>query len=598
LDLLAGPDVRPAPLFSIRGAPPSAATVILGDAAGDAEVALSGEGSGALSDARLADRVAGEVAAGRFLWARGMGWLGWNGRVWSEVSDERVFEAVRRYFLTWHTNAARRGVSVAVLKALSGLLGRAKIGNVAQLVRGIVEVDPADFDRHPDLLNVANGVIDLRTGELSPHDPNLLLTKLSPVTYRSGARHPDWDAALCALHADVADHLQVRFGQAISGHKTSDDRLPVLTGSGANGKSSIVGPIARVLGDHAVTVSERLLIANPGDHPTELMQLRGVRLSLIEEMPEGKYVSVKRLKDVLGTDKITARPIRGNNVTWTATHSLFLTSNYLPKIAETDHGTWRRLICIKFPFTFLEPGTESTSSTDRPGDPHLRERLLQGDDGRAEAVLAWVVEGARQWYAAGRIMPAVPAAVVADTDAWRASADQVFAYVRDRLVLDTAGCVVSVELYADFSEWQSTHGRQPWGDQLFIERLLSSRELQSAGVEKTRSRRRKGLSRPADHRFVPLPEGKLQTVLGFRFADDAVSDGVETSLPLTSGNTPVDRGGQGAKVNPHVLHRVGVNQTPLPTPVQDGYTQVIHTGGQHPETCHCAVCDWFAGAIA
>jgi len=37
------------------------------------------------------------------------------------------------------------------------------------------------FDRHPDLLNVRNGVVDLRDGTLRPHDPNLMFTKVTMV---------------------------------------------------------------------------------------------------------------------------------------------------------------------------------------------------------------------------------------------------------------------------------------------------------------------------------------------------------------------------------------------------------------------------------
>ena len=84
---------------------------------------------------------------------------------------------------------------------------------------------------------------------------------------------------------------------------------------------------------------ERVLIANPSDHPTELMTLRGARFALIEETPEARHLSVKRLKDTVGTPTMTARLIGKNNVTWEATHSLFLTTNYTPRVDETDHGT-------------------------------------------------------------------------------------------------------------------------------------------------------------------------------------------------------------------------------------------------------------------
>jgi putative DNA primase/helicase len=89
----------------------------------------------------------------------------------------------------------------------------------------VVACDAATFDSKPDLLNVANGVIDLRTGTLQPHDPGLLLTKLAPVPYRPDAQHPDWEKALAAVPEDVRDWYQERLGQAITGHIPPNDVL-------------------------------------------------------------------------------------------------------------------------------------------------------------------------------------------------------------------------------------------------------------------------------------------------------------------------------------------------------------------------------------
>ena len=113
--------------------------------------------------------------------------------------------------------------------------------------------------------------------------------------------------------------MQVRFGQAATGHMAPDDIMPVLRGGGANGKSTIVKAVHKALGDHAVIVSDRVLQGHPGDHPTELMTLRGARLALAEELPEGKHLNIKRLKDTVGTSPITARepdPVLRTRVVW------------------------------------------------------------------------------------------------------------------------------------------------------------------------------------------------------------------------------------------------------------------------------------------
>ncbi len=458
----------------------------------------------ALQDAHVAQTVADRALRGRFCWSAGLGWMAYRAGVWVEAHEARVAERVRRDLIDQHAREGREGAEADRLKALSALLSAPRIRSLVGLAKGIVEVDPAKFDQHPDLLNVANGVVELPTGRLSEHDPDLYLTRTTRTDYTPGATSPDWTAALDVLPAEVAAWLQVRLGQAATGHTTPDDVMPVLQGGGSNGKTTFTGSVQAALGGHAVIVPERVLMANPSDHPTELMTLRGARLALIEETPEARHLSTKRLKDTVGSPTMTARLIQRNNVTWTATHSLFLTSNYVPRVDETDHGTWRRLVLVRFPYTFTVPGSAAIGDHTRPGAAGLRERLREGRHGQHEAVLAWVVAGARKWYAADRVMPPAPAQVVADTDAWRREADLVLGYIRDRLRFDRDRHIIASELYADFTEWLTTKGHKAWADQTLSGRFATHSEVEVQRVSKSRTKNTTGLSRTGAN-FNPPP---------------------------------------------------------------------------------------------
>jgi putative DNA primase/helicase len=46
------------------------------------------------------------------------------------------------------------------------------------------------------VLNVDNGTLDLRTGELRDHDRADLITKLAPVSYDPDAPADEWDKFL------------------------------------------------------------------------------------------------------------------------------------------------------------------------------------------------------------------------------------------------------------------------------------------------------------------------------------------------------------------------------------------------------------------
>ena len=79
----------------------------------------------------------------------------------------------------------------------------------------------------------------------------------------------------------------------------------------------------------------------------------------MEEFPELGHLNVKRLKDLHGTGRITARYIGKDSVSWQATHTMFVTTNYLPRVDESDHGTWRRLALVDFSTATGRPTSRS-----------------------------------------------------------------------------------------------------------------------------------------------------------------------------------------------------------------------------------------------
>lgn len=415
----------------------------------------------------------------------GTQWLEWDGKRWREVPTARALEVVRQ----WHWDYSRDVLGNLPAKDIGRFLGVGAIAATLKLLGGILMREAAEFDAHPHLLNVDNGVLDLRTLELGRHDPDLLLTKLAPVDYVADATHPDVDAALKALPKGTRDYARLRFGQAITGYTPDDDTQVFLIGGGSNGKSTILDAVRHTVGDYAAVVPDEVLLARPGDHPASLMTLKGVRVAVAEELPDGHRINVKRLKDITGTEVITARRMRQDFVSFVATHSLFVSTNYQPIVTETDHGTWRRLIPLTFPYEFVKG--KPARKEQRKGDRHLRTRLRRGEGGRAEAMLAWLVSGAREWFDDGMRLPAPPARVEADTREWRKETDVIMRFADDALVIDPEAFTLSSELYGLFSGWQAANGLGKWSTQTFSARLAQHDEL-AGRIELTRTATARG----------------------------------------------------------------------------------------------------------
>lgn len=435
---------------------------------------------GALSSVPLGRRMAVEALKGRFLYAEGVGWLRWDGRRWASATDKRVAQVAATWAQQFIVKLITDGQPDEVVKVA---LRYREVGNVRNLIAGALTaqgaasilVDATELDRDPDLLNVGNGTLHLPTGQLRAHNPADLITKLTTVNYIPGADHPDWTTALDALTPAARDYVRRSFGAAATGHMGSDDRMEVHSGGGENGKTTVVGSVFNALGEYATVVPDELVLASSGNqHPTLLMTLRGVRLAILEELPDGHTFNVARIKKTVGTPKITGRLIGQNFVTFTTTHTMVVTTNYLPIVTETDHGTWRRLVRIPYPIQY---------GKDRPKIVGLRERCLTGT-AQQQAALAWIVAGARDWYAAGRALGDLPDELAEAVREWRACTDLLFMFSDECVNFGQAADVYerTEDLRTAFNEWLKPPNR-PWSARTFSERVANHPAFTEHGAE-------------------------------------------------------------------------------------------------------------------
>ncbi|HEU4752247.1 MAG TPA: hypothetical protein VFU47_03990, partial [Armatimonadota bacterium] len=187
-----------------------------------------------------------------------------------------------------------------------------------------------------------------------------------------------------------------------------------------------------------------------------------------------------------------------DNMEFDASHSLFATTNYIPVVSETDHGTWRRLALVRFPFTYVKKDVPITDpDIQRRGDPTLKNRVKNNTEGQHDAIVTWAVEGARRFFAnreelerdpeAADIMN-LPARVAADTLEWRKDADRILAYWTECLVADPRAAAYAPDLLDHFNEWMTANGHNPWPKETFSTRFAGHAMTTSARVKRARTR--------------------------------------------------------------------------------------------------------------
>jgi len=432
---------------------------------------LSDPVDGSATDAVMAQRVADEALCGEYRHVPALGWLAYDGARWREVGEEVVVEAVRCYVLQLSADAAEDRVDSQKQKNLLQLQSAARLMALVKLARGIpvIRADLADFDADPWLLNCANGVMDLRSGELTGHCPEQMMRHCTDVAFIDEATHPDWDLALGALpDADVQDYVRQFFGTGATGF-AFDDLACVFAGGGSNGKSTILNGCAQALGSYARVLAPAVL-GGGQDHASDVMELLGVRLGYLEETGPNQRLDTNKIKRLVGTPVIKARALYKAPVEFRATHTLILTTNNLPTVTETDHGTWRRLLLVPFDVTYPDATKDAT----------LRDRVLH-EPRIQEVVLAWMVSGARDWFSSGRRLPAVPATIAAATKEWREEGDLLFSFLPRYLVSDPAGFVELRTLLTAFN-FDLPEGQYPWGQASFRSRVSDHPAMKDLGA--------------------------------------------------------------------------------------------------------------------
>jgi putative DNA primase/helicase len=480
------------------------------------------------ADAELNDiRVSEDLAAamgGKFCWTLGLGWLRWDTRRWMPTTDVSAVSFARKWVTAQRAQTCKWAAKhpgkagEEAIKAWHRYQYRAGLEAIVSLARGPLERLIEDFDNHPHLLNAKNGVVDLRTGMLGEHDPALLLTKVTMVDYDPDAAHEDFTAALEAIPADIREWYQTRIGQAATGYTPDDDIMLIQQGGGSNGKSTMMVCLRAALRDYYLNVPHRALLGDAKAHSTELADFRGARCAVLEELPEGKNISVTRVKMLIGTEQVTARKVFKDDIAFDASHTLIINTNPLPQVSETDHGTWRRLALMIWPIKWLKVGEVPQAPNERVGDPKLRNRLKAGKTGQHEAILAWIVEGSVRWFEDEMVLPPLPARIENDTETWRSEIDLVLAYWNDRLVKDTSSHIASADLYEDMKFWLTQHGHYEWSESTVGSRFGSHDTTASNRAVKKKMRDREGASRPPEGGFEDLPV-QYQAWLGVRFRD-------------------------------------------------------------------------------
>jgi putative DNA primase/helicase len=299
------------------------------------------------------------------------------------------------------------------------------------LLRSLLTLDTAFLDTHHHLFNCPNGTINLITGEVTAHDPKQYITRMAPTSYNPEAKCPEFEKFLVeVLDEERANFLQRWFGYGITG-ETREQKVVLHIGDGSNGKGTLFRLLDATVGkSYLHTAAPNLLTGDASNrHSTEIADLFGRRMVVAHESDADAALREGFIKQASGEDQLSGRYLYKDHFQFTPTFKLQLLTNHEPTVKGSDFGIWRRLLLVRYAHKYGTAEQVATGDATRLADLDLTARLLA----EREGILAWMVAGAREWYAT-RLRP--PASVVNDSALYRTNQDRMRKFVADRCTMD------------------------------------------------------------------------------------------------------------------------------------------------------------------
>jgi putative DNA primase/helicase len=399
-----------------------------------------------LTDMGNAQRLA-RLFGERIRFSKQLGWLVYNGKRWLPDDESQVQwyakETVRHLY-----GEAEAEPDEDRRKALAKFAMKCESASRIQAMLTLlpsepgISVLPAVFDHDKMLLNLANGSLDLHSGQLRPHSPEDLITKLAPVNYDPTAKCERWERFILeVMDGDEAmrDFLQRSLGYTLTG-ETKEQAWFFLWGKGENGKTTLLSVLERILGDYYVNTPADTFVITPGHRVRDdLARLRGARLVSANEA-EGKTFDAETLKAFTGEGSVTARELYHRLFDYMPEGKLFFSANNQPEVKDTTHAFWRRILLIPFTRQF----------TGDAKDPNLRGKLADESAG----ILAWMVRGCLDWQENGLQIPEKVKLAVND---YRDSVDILKDFLETHCIINYGLTVPVRELYGRYSAYCDEH---------------------------------------------------------------------------------------------------------------------------------------------
>lgn len=327
---------------------------------------------------RLADLLCEEYA---FLYPR-EDTRGWRNTLYVYSEEDGIYEPHGHSF-----------VEQEVERLTEAWASNQRVNEIVGKIERRAGIQARRLETPPERLVVANGILDLTTGDVEPHTPDEYHKTMVDVEYDEGAGCPAIDGFLHDVVApNDVDTLYRLIAHTLYGEYVAE-KAAMLLGDGRNGKSVFLSLVEEFLGEWNVS-NQSLQELNEDEWAAN--NLVGKLANVHPDMSDQTVETMQMFKKLTGRDTVSANVKFESPVRFENHATLLFACNRMPVLKDDTRGNWRRWLLIDFPNTF-EPGEEGTIPKQELMSRITTEEELQGLLARCvEEIQTW--DDGRDWF--------------------------------------------------------------------------------------------------------------------------------------------------------------------------------------------------------
>lgn len=303
------------------------------------------------------------------------------------------------------------------------------------------------------IVNVANGLLDWRTGELLPHDPAVLSTIQLPVAWNPDATCPRIERFFGEVVPDAVEFMFEVFGYAIY-PKLPIHKALLLFGPGRNGKGTTLRLLERFVGKPNVA---NVPLQTFGERVFAAATVYGKLINLAGDLDARDMARSDAFKMLTGGDSVYAEHKFKPPFAFTSYALLVFAANEAPISRDQTEGYFSRWLIVPFLNRYV-------GAND---DTKLDSKLQSASE--LEGLLVRAVLGLRALLERGYFDE--PGSVQEAGESYRTKLDSVAGFVDDECTLGEECQVYRSDLYRRYVAWSADNGRRPLNSATFYEHV-------------------------------------------------------------------------------------------------------------------------------